>query len=63
MKYLVTPGNIIVTHLTAGPVCTGINKEVASVKCEHLTGQEQQVSVSYYNSPTDGIIYIDTPAF
>jgi hypothetical protein len=63
VKYLVTPGDIIVIYLTAGPVCTGINEEVAAVKCEYLTGQEQQVSVNYYNSSTDGIIYIDTPAF
>lgn len=54
---------MIVTYLTAGPVCTGINEEVDSVKCEHVTGQEQQASVSYYNSPTDGIIYVDIPAF
>lgn len=63
MKYFVTPGDIIVIYLTAGQVCAGINEEVASVKCEHLTGQEQQVSVSYYNSPTDGILHVVTPAF
>jgi hypothetical protein len=59
----VTPGDIIVKYLTAGPVYTGINEEVAAVKCEHLTCQEQKVSVGCYNSPTDGIIYVDTPAF
>jgi hypothetical protein len=49
VKYLVIPGDIIVTYLTAGPVCTGINEEVSAVKCEHLTCQEQQVSVTSYN--------------
>jgi predicted Holliday junction resolvase-like endonuclease len=43
VRYLVTPGDVIVTYLTAGPVYTGINGEVAAVKCEHLTCREQQV--------------------
>jgi len=41
------PGDISITYLTAGPVDTGINEEVAAVKCEHLTCQEQKASVGF----------------
>lgn len=45
MKYLLTPGDIIVTYLTAGPLRAGINEEITSVKCEHLTGQGQVLAI------------------
>jgi hypothetical protein len=40
-----------------------IKEQAASVICVQLTFQEQLMSVSYYNSPTDGIIEIYNPAF